>query len=100
MLYDENDKETLAIQEDRPGVTSNFPRLDLVRSPDTNSFAWNNLRSRHGSTYDASKRKILLIASPGELDLDRYEDLLERSVAKYGDLAHISDGQITDFATT
>lgn len=98
IIHDENPSQTLYVAEHRPDtfldVSNKFliPRLD-----DTNSFVWNNLRLQHGSEFVPKYRKILLLFSHYHLDLDRYDDLMERSVRKYKDNILVSNYKITDF---
>lgn len=97
MLYDTNPNETLFLRERPPGIIKNdFAILPLRRSA-TNVFGWNNLRTAHGSTWNPLYFKILLIFTRADIDLDRYEDLLTRSVEKYGEIAHVSRCKLSDF---
>lgn len=47
------------------------------------SFIFNGETAYHGAEYDPGHSKILMIVK-GDLDLDRYDDLMQRSVDKYG----------------
>ena len=92
-LFDNNPEETLYMKVDPlEWETDNFDVTYTLPIPkDTNSFAWNNLRQKHASRYNkGGYRKILMIVSARELgrcitgkNLNKYVDLLDRSVAKY-----------------
>lgn len=104
MLYDDNPMSTLALQHapavlsaQRPWKTEHHQKFMLPRVPDTNTFAWNNLRTVHSSTRQQEYQKILLIFTNMELDLDKYEDIMERSVKKYQEHTMISDHPRTTF---
>lgn len=47
------------------------------------SFIFNGETAYHGAEYDPGHHKILVIVK-GDLDLDRYDDLMTRSVLKHG----------------
>lgn len=98
MLHDENPKQTLSVVDVLPDEEIDpkniFQIPDLV---DTNSFAWNNLRIKHGSTYDRRYRKILFLFERYELDVDRYNNLMARSVEKYRNQTLISKHSISDY---
>ena len=97
MLYDENPRETLFLRE-RPAKTyQNILPILPLRRTDSNVFGWSNLRTAHGSTWNPAYFKVLLIFTALWLDLDKFEDLLERSVAKYGSIAHRSQLRFNDF---
>jgi len=85
-LYDENPRETLWIREDEaPWKTMHFPDLN-----DTNSFAWNNVRTYHGSEYDPKYKKILWILTlDTNLNVNKYIDLMDRSIDKYKNLVMV-----------
>jgi hypothetical protein len=93
-LYDENPESTLKLVDCLPDESiqdnSEFilPRLD-----ETNSFVWNNLRTKHSSTFDPKFRKILLIIDSYTLDTDRYNKLLEKSIEKFKDSLMISNNE-------
>jgi hypothetical protein len=83
-LYDNNPTETLGLHlapVDKPIIgpwTIDVP-------DDTNSFAWNNLRTRHESKFTYRHKKILLIsfANYSGPKMNQYVDLLDRSITKY-----------------
>ena len=85
-LYDENPGETLWIRED----DEPYDKYSLPMLPDTNSFAWNNVRVYHGSNYDPAYKKILwLITINNNLNVNKYIDLMDRSISKYKDLVMV-----------
>jgi hypothetical protein len=84
-LIDDNVVETLYLQEDPPlleGVKDPYLMPKALKKSASNVFAWNNVRAMHGSTF-AGKQKVLLIMRNPVLDLPRYAELLERSVARF-----------------
>lgn len=95
-LFDENPAETLYLMCD---PTENLSRQQLFILPTIkhNVFGWNNLRTKHGSSFNAAYRKGLLIVSPSKLDLERYENLLERSLQRFGRFSMTINRPITDF---
>lgn len=99
MLYDTNPIQTLALTEHLPDQIedgSSF-KFFIPRFPETNSFVWNNLRTKHGSFFIQSFRKIILIIDKYELDVDRYHELMERSVNKYRSSLLTSNKLLGDF---
>lgn len=85
-LYDDNPSETLSLELapiDKP-IVGPWP-IDVPE--DTNSFAWNNLRTRHRSVFNQGHKKILFIAFSNYTGkgLNQYIDLLDRSISKYQD---------------
>jgi hypothetical protein len=62
MLYDENPNQTLGLVTSLPDTNLNKDNIFLLpRIEDTNSFVWNNLRTKHGSVHDSRYKKIILI---------------------------------------
>jgi hypothetical protein len=89
MLDDQNPKETfwLCSSSKYKPSTPNVPEADryYVKLPaDTNTFAWNNEDYLHGADFDPQYRKILVVIK-GWVDVDRLEELLDRSIVKYAD---------------
>jgi len=81
-LYDENPTETLWLRED----DEPYNNFILPELKETNSFAWNNVRTYHGSNYDPEYKKILwLITVDSNLNTNKYIDLMDRSINKYTD---------------
>ena len=99
MLYDENPKETLYIEEYLPNATSEVPEksMPIPRLEESQSFVWNNLRTKHHSVFDSRYRKIILIIPAPIIDYKKYDQLLERSLVKYSNYAMVSDHSINDF---
>ena len=108
-IFDNNPYETLEMEVDPlDWHTGNYHRRYRLPIPhDTNSFAWNNLRQKHRSEYIKGHRKILMIISPKELrrcltgkNLNKYVDLLDRSIDKYKENVVIdADTSFTDYLT-
>jgi hypothetical protein len=98
MLYDQNPVPTLQLSECLPDQ-SHDPRTEFPVSKiaDTNSFAWNNLRLKHGSFFIPNFRKIILIIDRYDLDVDKYKALLQRSVEKYKNYIMHSKKNLNDF---
>jgi hypothetical protein len=92
-------KDTYIIKRD------NINLVPLSIPINTNTFAWNNLRTKHKSVYlnnDKKKyKKILFIVrqipeTPKQVQ--QYIDLLERSISKYKENVRIDENfQIRDF---
>jgi hypothetical protein len=89
MLYDDNPVQTFKLNLDPMDQAVDYSfYLDLPK--DTNTFTWNNLRLSHDSVYIPNHKKLLWIFSQ-RLDpyflfddrLNKYIDLLDRSIAKY-----------------
>jgi hypothetical protein len=98
MLYDENPNPTLGLIDNLPDTELNFSKQFVVpRLENTNSFAWNNLRIKHGSNFDNSYNKILIILELCEIDIPKFNNLMERSIEKYKEFAMISNNSITDY---
>ena len=100
MLYDPNPTANLFISESLPNSSIDDLQntVCLPNDIDTNSFVWNNLRSWHFSKYDPNYKKIIMIFHwANEIDWDRYELLLERSLSYYQKYSLISQHLKTDF---
>lgn len=97
-VYDENPRETLYVEEMLPDHVRPIgsPRL-VPTNVGTSTFAWNNLRTKHGSFFNPKHRKVLLIISKHTFDIPRYSELLERSISKFGRSVYTSKRSITDF---
>jgi hypothetical protein len=99
MLHDENPTDTLKLIDILPDSLEDFKKqFAIPRLPDTNTFVWNNLRTRHSSVY-RGHNKILLIIDNYDLDIDRYKILMERSIEKYKDHAMVSNRTLDDYIT-
>lgn len=91
-LFDTNPFETLTLHLDPIDKDNSFKKVWPLPIPkDTNSFAWNNVRTKHKSVFVPSNdkkkyRKILFIWRNGlgtKQQVNQYIDLLDRSIAKY-----------------
>lgn len=100
IIYDENPDPTLYVKEYLPDAEDPVPskNIQIPRIDGAPNFVWNNLRTKHGSSYDSKFRKIILIihASP-DIDYKKYDELMERSLSKYSEHALVSDHSIDDF---
>lgn len=98
MLHDENPKPTLFVSEAPKGKIQIYKDINLIpRLEKTNSFIWNNFRTMHGSFYDSSYKKILLIIGNAVVDWEKYDMLIERSIKKYQDEVVYSKFKFEDF---
>jgi hypothetical protein len=92
MLYDENPKQTLSLIQSLPDTPDNLSKkFPIPRLQDTNSYVWNNLRTKHGSEFIPGFRKIIIILDRYELDIDKYQILIDRSIEKYRTNCFISE---------
>ena len=93
MLYDTNSAPTLYLKRDIPDQGPVDEIFKFMPYTDTNTFVWNNLRAVHGSKFTKGYTKILLIINEidSEIDWNKYEMLLEKSIAKYKDYLFIDD---------
>lgn len=99
MLHDENPEQTLGIVKSLPDTPLDLANKFLIpRLAETNSFAWNNLRTKHGSDYNPKYRKILIIIERYDLDIDKYHALMERSVNKFKDYLLTCNRQTSEYA--
>jgi hypothetical protein len=98
MLFDDNPTQTLKLVEALPDSESDYnTTFILPRLPETNSFVWNNLRTKHGSVYNPQYRKLLLILKDVNIDIKKYNELMERSISKYKDSTMISNYNTRDY---
>jgi hypothetical protein len=102
MLYDDNPVQTLKLHLDPIDRTVDYSfHIDLPE--ETNTFTWNNLRVSHDSVYFPNHSKLLWIFSQ-RIDpyflhddrLNRYIDLLDKSIAKYQKQTRIDTLTTTD----
>lgn len=96
VMHDENPEPTLNLV-DSPFVKSDRKVFNIHRLESTNSFVWNNLRTKHGSRFTPGRRKILAILDYWDFNLDKYIDLMNRSISKYQEYAMTSNHTITDY---
>jgi hypothetical protein len=100
MLYDENPNSTLYYKESLPGkiLEYNEPVSFIPRLNTTNSWAWNNLRVKHGSNYNPNYKKfILLIEGLEHINWSRYDRLIEKSIGAFSEHLSVSNQKIEDF---
>lgn len=99
MIYDTNPMSTLFLREVLPDATNIVPGTQnfLPRLTETNSFVWNNLRMEHASVYIKKCTKILLIINNKDINVDKYNKLMERSISKYSEYVKISEYQTSDY---
>lgn len=76
MIYDENPAPTLFFENQSNERI--YPSM-----AESNSFVFNNLRVRHGSTYNPAYKKCIFVFWRYVLDVKKYRDLLERSISKF-----------------
>jgi hypothetical protein len=102
-LYDNNPSETLSLLVD-PIKEHNNQYKYLPKLSDTNSFTWNNLRTKHKSIFlGRPYRKILFIwrdTLRTDLQVNQFVDLLDRSISKYEsnkDLVWVDDNLESDY---
>jgi hypothetical protein len=100
MLFDSNPVSTLSIRESPTTLFGRYRPRPLPRPTETHTFAWSNMRTLHQSFHMPGHLKILLIVQPAPLNLDKYNDLMERSILKYLDRAIISTAPQSDFIET
>jgi hypothetical protein len=95
-LYDENPSESLYIFENTLAPYNNYPAQALPTLTRTNSFVWNNLRTKHGSIYNPQYKKIIALII-GLVDIEKYEALLTTSINTFGSQCIISNNSITNY---
>jgi hypothetical protein len=95
--FDNNTVPTLSIREVPATMEGRYRLKPLPRVRETHTFAWNNLRTTHQSFHVPGYLKILMIVMPAPMNLEKYNDLLERSVHKYLDRAIISSSKQSEF---
>ena len=79
-------------------IDDNTKKVFLPNRIETNSFAWNNLRSWHGSKHYPEHKKIIMIFHwANKIDWNKYEKLIESSYEQYRDYSLTSDNKIEDF---
>jgi hypothetical protein len=86
-LFDTNPEETLSLRCDPPMMDHSNEYVTIPMPDDTNSFGWNNLRTKHKSVYHGGDFKKILFIWRGQLSTDeqvtQLADLFDRSIAKY-----------------
>ena len=98
-IWDENPSETLQLKIDP--IRQHDNTFEFLNIPnDTNSFGWNNLRTKHKSVFNPPYRKILFIWRDtlyDEKQVQQISDLFDRSISKYKDFVLIDDNPVTDY---
>lgn len=89
VLYDDSTEPTQILEETPPN-SKPISRFEIPKLIETNTFGWNNIRTKHSTKPSPGKMKLLLILHSPWFRPKMYRDLLERSVAKYGHLAYAS----------
>lgn len=98
VVYDQNPQPTLYVEEMLPDTTETInERKYVCKLEDTNSWAWNNLRVKHGSNYDPNYKKLLMLVDRYELDGTKYNKIMSASVSKYQDYILKSEKQLSDY---
>lgn len=102
-LYDENPVDTLSLHKGLPDMrVHECERRRLITPPNCNVFAWNNLRLLHSSVKIKGYMKVLMLVAPSvhnEPNLDRLEELVQRSAAKYPQHTWIDNEPITSYVS-
>lgn len=100
-LYDENPTETLSLHKAIPDTPFDACEKRSLACPGlVNAFAWNNLRALHSSTKAPNLMKILMIVAATKHNtviIPKFEELLDRSIAKFGDYVWKDDLGKTDY---
>jgi len=101
LLYDENPRQTLSLIQSLPDHSDNLTeKFPIPRLESTNCYAWNNLRTKHGSVYVSGFRKIIIILDRYDLDINKYQDLMIRSEERFKENIMISKYGFGDFINT
>jgi hypothetical protein len=95
-LYDENPEETLYFLENTTKPYEHGKDTQIRSVPGTNSWAWNNLRVKHGSVYNPGYKKFLVI-STGIVDPKKYETLMDKSINLYKDYCVVSENSLGNY---
>jgi hypothetical protein len=85
-LFDNNPFETLKLHLS-PMDKQEVETYRFKVPADTNSWVWNNLRTKHSSIKVGGREKILMIMylNGCDLNMNKFVDLLDRSISKYKD---------------
>lgn len=86
VLMDSNPSANLSVTEVLPNtpITEGLGTIDVPVHLESNSFAWNNLRSQHHSKFYPDYKKIIFIFHwSNKIDWQRYEALMNKSVVEY-----------------
>jgi len=100
IVMDENPVDNFWVTEVLPNTAIDTKLNTAVVSTklDTNSFAWNNLRTQHHTKFYPDHKKLTFIFHwVNKINWKKYERLLERSLEKYQKNLLVSTRPITDF---
>ena len=100
-LFDNNPFETLSV-EVHPTTKKSDRKFFLPIPKDTNTFAWNNLRTKHKSGFLTGKglRKILFLwrdELKTPLQINQYIDVIEKSITAYVEETMIDTNDVSDY---
>lgn len=98
LIHDPNPENNLFVGESLPNadIGDYVKTISVPNRLESNSFVWNNLRSRHFSKFNESYKKIIIIFHyVNKIDWHRYESLISRSIQKYQDRSLISENDIS-----
>lgn len=100
LLDDPNPEPNLFIGECLPNFSTDqhLSHRALPNHIDTNSFVWNNLRSRHYSNYNEDYKKIIMIFHwTCKINWKKYEVLIEKSLDSYKEYSLLSERTLQDY---
>ena len=100
IVMDDNPTDNFWVSEVLPNTVIDKKLNTAVVSTklDTNTFAWNNLRTQHHTKFYPEHKKITIIFHwANKINWKKYENLLERSLEKYQKNSLTSTRPITDF---
>jgi len=95
-LYDENPESTLYVMDNPTKPYSVGEPFFLPKLEETNAYVWNNLRCMHGSVKDENYSKILAVCV-AIVDIEKYVDVMSRSVEKYKDYCLVSSNTLENY---
>jgi hypothetical protein len=99
MLHDENPNSTLYVNNVLPGNKCEDSNFYIPRIAETNSFAINNLRTKHASTFQSPYKKILILLDNYEIDNERMDALMQKSLSKYPSQLLVDERDISEYVT-
>lgn len=100
LLHDPNPEPNLTIGESLPNsdLYETIQECSLPNHLNTNSFVWNNLRTKHFSKFKSEyKKMILLFHRENKFDWIKYKKLIEKSLILYKDKSLLSQKKIQDY---
>jgi hypothetical protein len=95
-LYDENPEGTLYVMDNPTKPYSVGETYFLPKLEETNTYMWNNLRCMHGSVKDDNYTQIMDVCV-ALVDIDRYTEIVSRSVEKYKDHTLVSENKLENY---